>query len=233
MKEDDDDALRRMFGESAERARVGAAPVEATMGRGRALHMRRRNTRVAVAVIALSSLGLGLGMAMGPDAGSPNPEPGSVAAPPAQAAEVRQVAPGQRVEVGHGIAMWLTSNGYHYVTDPIMPQNTAGRAVTDDRVFPVDTVDLRVYSTDAASLYTGAYRGERNAARVTVRVAGRTLQATLLTLPGNPGWSAYYTDGPFVKVPTEKGGSVQALVTVYAADGTVLATTPGTEPLAK
>ncbi|MFI6982847.1 hypothetical protein ACIBSV_30165 [Embleya sp. NPDC050154] len=61
--------------------------------------------------------------------------------------------------------------------------------------------------------------------RVTVNVAGRTLDAHVLTLGGSPGWGVYYLDGPVVprngsSLPVGGGGLTAV---AYAADGTVLA----------
>jgi hypothetical protein len=167
-------------------------------------------------------------------AGTATISPTAAAPTPAgTTAAARVVAADERVDLGHGNITWLTSNGYHWISSAASSGAQYGKSVTDDRFFPDDTVDLRVYAAGAATLYTGAYHGEREAAKITVQVAGQTLNAKLLTLPGDPGWSAYYVDGPAAKLPEHKGDSVKALVTVHAADGTVLATTPGTEPLAK
>ncbi|WP_331767523.1 hypothetical protein [Embleya sp. NBC_00896] len=151
---------------------------------------------------------------------------------PAATSNARVVDPAERVDLGNGNTTWL-ADGYHWISSASSKGADYGKSVTDGRFFPADSVDLRVFGAGSSSLYTGAYHGDDKVARVTVEVAGQTLDARILTLAGDPGWSAYYVDGPAAKMPERKGESVAAPVKVYAADGTVLATTPGTAPLAK
>lgn len=195
---------------------------------------RRSRTRILVAAVgaaAVVALG-GVAFASGDDtpAGPAEPQPHRVAAaaPAAPAAPVatspaRVVDPEERIDVGGGNSTWLTTSGYHFVQNAAQHGAQFGKAVLF-RDFPVGTVDIRAYEGRGSNLYTGAYRGNGVVARVTVEVAGRTLEAKLLTLAGSPGWSAFYVDGPVVPLPQSKlDPPFTAPVKVYAADGTVLA----------
>ncbi|MFI6985789.1 hypothetical protein ACIBSV_45505 [Embleya sp. NPDC050154] len=194
---------------------------------------RRSRTRMLVAALgaaAVVALG-GVAFASGDDtpADPADPQPNRVAAAPAAPAAplvsspARVVEPEERIDVGGGNSTWLTTEGYHFVQNAAQHGAQFGKAVLF-RGFPVGTVDIRAYEGRGSNLYTGAYRGNGVVARVTVEVAGRTLEAKLLTLAGSPGWSAFYVDGPVVPLPQSKWDPpFTAPVKVYAADGTVLA----------
>ncbi|MGW1997960.1 hypothetical protein [Embleya sp. NPDC001921] len=230
---EDHDVLRAMLGESAARAPVGAAPVEATMRRGRALRTRRRAAGLATTVVALGVLGLGLGGVLD---SSPSTHRSAVAPEPTRrplpppTVQPLVVAPDQRVDTGFRHGMWLTSNGYHFVSNTEPTGNQYGEAVFDPRSHP-DDVDLRVFRGPASTLYTGAYRGAAPVGRVFVTVNGRTLEAQTLTLAGEPGWFAYYLEVPTDRThfPTTTPETPDG-ADVYTADGSFLTHTSLTDP---
>ncbi|MYS80190.1 hypothetical protein [Embleya scabrispora] len=220
------DVLRELLDESATRVTVGSAPVEATMHRGRVLRGRRRAAQVAAAVAAVCALGFGVGIGLG----STDTERGAAASPPATPwlprpmppPEPVVVEPEQRVDLGHGVTVRLTADG-EYATGST-PGSDLVKSVMGDN-FAVGSVSFGAFGHTATILYVGAYRGEPPAARITVTVAGSVLDAQILTLAGDPGWSVYYVEGPSPQ-PTEKAGSPAPAtsVDVYARDGRRLAT---------
>ncbi|MET7298692.1 hypothetical protein, partial [Embleya sp. NPDC005575] len=156
-----------------------------------------------------------------PAAGT-QPARATAPAAPVASSPARVVDPEERIDVGGGNSTWLTTSGFHFVQDAAQGAQFGKAVLFKD--FPVGTVDIRAYAGRGSNLYAGAYRGNGVVARVTVEVAGRTLEAKLLTLAGSPGWSAFYVDGPVVPLPQSKlDPPFTAPVKVYAADGTVLA----------
>ncbi|MET7298694.1 hypothetical protein [Embleya sp. NPDC005575] len=227
------DVLRAMLGESAARTPVGAAPVEATMRRGRALHKRRRAAGLAATVVALGVLGLGLGDVFdsSPSAHQSAVAPEQTRRPlPPPTVQPLVVAAEQRVDTGFRHSTWLTSNGYHFVSNAAPAGAQYAEAVLEPRSHP-DGVDLRVFRGPVSTLYTGAYRGVAPVGRVFVTVNGRTLEARTLTLAGKPGWFAYYLEVPTAEThfPTTTPETPDG-ADVYTTDGTLLTHTSLFEP---
>ncbi|MGW1994483.1 hypothetical protein [Embleya sp. NPDC001921] len=192
---------------------------------------RRSRARLLVAALGAAAVVAVGGVAFASGDGTPAaPQPTRVAAAapaaptaPLASSPARVVDPEERIDVGGGNSTWLTTSGYHFVENAAQHGAQFGKAVLF-KDFPVGTVDIRAYEGRGSNLYTGAYRGNGVVARVTVEVAGRTLEAKLLTLAGSPGWSAFYVDGPVVPLPQSKlDPPFTTPVKVYAADGTVLA----------
>lgn len=230
---EDHDELRAMFGESAARAPMGAAPIEATMRRGRALRTRRRAAGLAATVAALGVLGLGLGGVLdsSPSAHRSAVAPEQTRPPlPPPAVQPLVVAADQRVDTGFRHSTWLTSDGYHFVSAAAPTGSQYGEAVLDPRSHP-DDADLRVFRGPDSTLYTGAYRGAAPVGRVFVTVNGRTLEARTLTLAGKPGWFAYYLEVPAAEARfSTTGPATPDGADVYTADGTFLTHTSVTDP---
>ncbi|MFJ8739144.1 hypothetical protein ACIRL2_07195 [Embleya sp. NPDC127516] len=230
---EDHDVLRAMLGESAARAPVVVAPIEATMRRGRALRTRRRAAGLAATVAALGVLGLGLGGVLGssPSAHRSAVAPEQTRRPlPPPTVQPFVLAADQRVDTGFRHSMWLTADGYHFVSNAALTGSQYGEAVLDPRSHPGD-VDLRVFQGPDSTLYTGAYRGAAPVGRVFVTVNGRTLEAQTLTLDGKPGWFAYYLEVPTAETrfPTSTRETPDG-ADVYTADGTFLTHTSLTDP---
>ncbi|MYW05677.1 hypothetical protein, partial [Streptomyces sp. SID3343] len=164
--------------------------------------------------------------AVAPEAAAPALGSVAPAAAPVPLA-ARVVAPGERIADGLGNHVWLTADGRHVVTVPLSPgekgpaQEQAKQVL--DGNFGSDSINARTFGGGGGALYTGAYRGSGVLAKVTVAVAGETLDAQVITLAGTPGWAVYYVDGPAVKHDRDNPMGGSPVVTGYAADGSVLA----------
>lgn len=186
---------------------------------------------VAVGGVAFASGNSGSGNAAKAGAGVPATSraavPVSAQAPAPASAPPRVVAPGQRITDGLGNTIWLTTDGRHVVTTPLAPgekgpaQEQAKQVLSDN--FGRDSINARVFGGGGGVLYTGAYRGSGALAKVTVEVAGETLEAQVVTLAGTPGWAVYYVDGPAVRRDKETRQGASPVITGYTADGRVLA----------
>jgi hypothetical protein len=122
------------------------------------------------------------------------------------------VRPGQRIDLGHGGWMTLTSSERCVgVAD-----GYSCKSVTDGNQ-PPNTVSVQISGSSAGTLYSPLYIGPGQAARMTVQVAGGTYQARVVTLAGHPGYATGYVWG--------KADSSTAVpkITVYDASGRVLA----------
>ncbi|HZG02281.1 MAG TPA: hypothetical protein VE546_01675 [Streptomyces sp.] len=136
---------------------------------------------------------------------------------------VRVVRPYEPVEIGQGALMGLLPEGrQNYVVawggpEDFREQVEQARQYAGDDLRP-NTVSGGISSSpEHGVLFTGAFRTDVVPGRITVRTAGGTFDASMLRLPGNPGWGTYYLDA----------GRTDALaapvtVTAYAPDGTVI-----------
>ncbi|MEU0391303.1 hypothetical protein ABZ208_00660 [Streptomyces sp. NPDC006208] len=147
----------------------------------------------------------GSGPAAGKAAAPAAAAPASAAARPAPAAQasrpssgVRVVTPGQRVQAAPGVELWLTEEGKHWsvpgdpdqfrsVVDGNLDMSTPGVSLQGE---PVDGPRGPFY------FLSGVFYGSRDAARVDVRTSKGRFTAEMVTLPGRPGWGAWYTTGP-------------------------------------
>ncbi|MFD6836441.1 MULTISPECIES: hypothetical protein [Streptomyces] len=121
------------------------------------------------------------------------------------------VAPGEKVELGHGYAMTLTR-------EERCVGSAGGRickSVTDGNQ-PAGTVSLQSFGEEGRTLYSPLYVGPGRAARMTVTAAGRTLEARVVALAGRPGYATGY-------VWSAAEDPADRTVTVYDATGRVLA----------
>ncbi|MFF9427723.1 hypothetical protein [Streptomyces sp. NPDC014746] len=212
--------VRAAFARAAFDVTPGPVPLAAVRRAGRA--RRRRRTAALSAVSVLGAAAVAAVVALVPVRPSP-PEPARVAAQPtavrsspAAPDRIRTVRPGERVEAGRGFTVWLTADGKHW-RDPDGLENFRG--VSDgniDRAAP--GVSYQSEGGPEGAFHSGLYYGTTAAGRVelTTGPGGRTVLATLLALPGRPGWGVWYaTTGP--------GGGVTA-VTLYDRAGVRLAT---------
>ncbi|WP_413103637.1 hypothetical protein [Streptomyces sp. Inha503] len=75
------------------------------------------------------------------------------------------------------------------------------------------------FDDDTGTLWAGTYRGTETPSRITVAVAGRTVEASLLVLSSRPGWIAYYAD-----FPDTQDTNRHPVITTRSADGTTVVT---------
>ncbi|MCK7626426.1 hypothetical protein MUU72_25535 [Streptomyces sp. RS10V-4] len=105
----------------------------------------------------------------------------------------------------------------------------APSTATGPRTTAPETVGAPLSATafddDTGTLWAGTYRGTGTPSHLTVAVAGRTVEASLLVLSSRPGWIAYYADFPDVpNVPDAQDTDLLPVITARSADGTTMAT---------
>ncbi|MGW8764849.1 hypothetical protein ACWGN5_20320 [Streptomyces sp. NPDC055815] len=220
--------VRGVFARVALDVTPGPVPLAAVRRAGRAWRRRRTAGLSALAVLGTATAVAAV-VALVPVRPSP-PAPAPVAAPPTAVRTsapavaptrtpppVRLVAAGERVDAGEGWKVWLTGDGKHW-TGPDGYENF--RSVVDgnlDRSQP--GVSHQTEGGPAGTFHSGVYYGTRAAGRVELTDAGgRTVLATLLELPGRPGWGVWFArTGP---------GDGRAGVTLYDRAGARLAHLP-------
>ncbi|MFJ6632578.1 hypothetical protein ACIQMR_14455 [Streptomyces sp. NPDC091376] len=215
-----EDNLRQALRTSAESAPTAPVPTVAVIRRGGAIRRRRNAARTAGLAAAVVSCTLVTVAQLTATATTPT-EPAS-----SHSGGVRVVRAEERIDTGLGNSFWVTADGSVVLHTP----GFTPKGQKEDKPYPVASAkDLKdptlplmfgpTHSEPGGNLYVGVYRGKGKLAKVTVEVNGVTLNATVVTLSGNPGWAAFYVNGPstFGKPPLEKW------FTGYAADGTVLA----------
>ncbi|MFF8385607.1 hypothetical protein [Streptomyces kanasensis] len=150
------------------------------------------------------------------------PQRGAVAAPAEQGATtspIRTVRSGERVDTGRGYTLWLTPQGKHW-SDPDGVENF--RSVVDgniDRSRP--GVSHQSEGDRNGMFHSGVFYGAKKAARVELVAAdGTRTPASLVRLPGNPDWGAWY-----VHTPPATGESGPG-VALYDRSGRLLAELP-------
>ncbi|MFI8517822.1 hypothetical protein ACIGEZ_08380 [Streptomyces sp. NPDC085481] len=139
----------------------------------------------------------------------------AVAKPPSPVSVVRS---GERVDAGKGWTVWLTEEGKHWVG----PDGTENfRSVVDGNIDPSEPGVSHQSEGDAtATFHSGLFYGTKKAGKVVLTDAGgRRTSATLLELPGRPGWGVWYA---------HRAGSVDGVgVKLYDRNGRLLAELPG------
>ncbi|MTE20151.1 hypothetical protein F0L17_13730 [Streptomyces sp. TRM43335] len=217
----------------------GPPPVDAVVRAGR---RRRRHRRRAVAgVTAATVLGCLVG-ALVPLSLPPSPPPSErpVGTPPATATAsptpsgeptssgVRVVRPYEPVEIGQGALLGLLPEGRqnHIVTwggrQAFDEEIEWAKGLPGDGIRPNSLSGGYHYSPESGVLYRGTWRTDTEPARITVTAAGRTWEANLVRLPGDPGWGVYHLDAGHLD-----RDDVPATVTAHGPDGTVLARLDG------
>ncbi|MFI8325204.1 hypothetical protein [Streptomyces sp. NPDC085529] len=140
----------------------------------------------------------------------------SVAAPvsAAPSAAWRTVRSGERVDAGGGYTLWLTRQGKYWTGPDGFEQF---RSVVDGNL---DLTRPALSHQGEGTFHSGVYGGPELPGRVEVTDAeGRVTRATLLQLPGRPGWGVWYAH----TAPSDHDVSVA----FYAADGRLLVELPG------
>ncbi|MEV6329674.1 hypothetical protein [Streptomyces sp. NPDC051909] len=202
-----DAELRAAFAAVAHDITPGPVPLAEVRRRGLALRRRRAVALVALAVLSASGAAAVAGLAppAGPEvtAAPPiTPLPAATSTTPAPLAPaaplpppVRMVRPGERVAAGKGWTVWLTAEGKHW-SGPDGYANT--RSVTDGNIALSEPgISYQREGGREGVLHSGLYYGTRSAGRVELRDPdGRTILATLLELPGRPGWGVWYAYTP-------------------------------------
>ncbi|MFE5711956.1 hypothetical protein ACFQ7J_14205 [Streptomyces sp. NPDC056501] len=229
------DRIREAFAREAYDVTPSPVPLAALRREGRKARRRRRTaTFSALTVLGAATAAAAVVGVM--SARPPLPAPAPIAAPPSAVAPrvptpkatptsakptptpVRVVASGQRVDAGKGWKVWLTAEGKHW-TGPDGLENS--RSVTDGNVDTATPgVTHQSETSPAGGFHSGLYYGTRAVGRVELRGPGGTrTAATLLELPGRPGWGVWYAHaGP---------GAGKAGLAMYDRAGKLLAELPG------
>ncbi|MFI1713938.1 hypothetical protein [Streptomyces litmocidini] len=140
-----------------------------------------------------------------------HPTPAPAAPAPAR---IRTVRSGERVDAEQGFTVWLTEDGKHWA-GPDGFENF--RSVVDGNIDRAQPGVSHQSEGDASGVFhSGLYYGTKEAGRVELTGAGgRPVLATLLELPGRPGWGVWYArTGP---------GGDRAAVALYDRAGRRLA----------
>ncbi|OKI14311.1 hypothetical protein [Streptomyces sp. CB03911] len=210
------EGLASALRQAADTMPVGTAPVDAVLRAGRARRRRRRTVRTVLSVAVLVPLCGAAGLMLTPaarDAGQAARLPSVPARPAATAAGqgVAVRAVGQPYDIGGGRELALTVRGAE-ISGPVGGA-TLWTAQVDQ--VPPGEITLTVLGDGPSALAVGLYRGPGAAARVTVELGGRSVEAQLVVPAGEPGWCAFVADGA--------GNGMTPTVTVFAGDGGVLA----------
>ncbi|MCX5212887.1 hypothetical protein OG689_27045 [Kitasatospora sp. NBC_00240] len=214
------EGLASALRQAADTMPVGTAPVDAVLRSGRVMRRRRRTVRTVLSVAVLVPLCGAAGLLLGPtarDAGQAAPVSSAPALPAASAASalgpaVAVRAVGQPYDIGGGRELTLTAQGAE-ISAPVTGGGTPW-SIRADQV-PPGEITVAVLGDGPSALAVGLYRGAGPAARVTVTLGGRSVDAQVVVLAGEPGWCAFVAGGA--------GNGMTPTVTVFTADGGVLA----------
>ncbi|MFF8834370.1 hypothetical protein [Streptomyces sp. NPDC015130] len=230
--------IREAFAREALGVTPSPVPLAAVRSAGRAFRRRRAVTLSALSVLGAVTVVAGVAAGVAATRSSPSAA-APVAAPPATVSPrvpsptssprpsstpvrtptpVRVVASGERVDAGKGWKVWLTAEGKHWV-GPDGLENS--RSVTDGNVDTAEPgVSHQSSSSPAGGFHSGLYYGTRAVGRVELTGSkGDAIAATLLELPGRPGWGVWYAHTG----PTGNDASVA----LYDRAGKLLSKLPG------
>ncbi|MEU6619604.1 hypothetical protein ABZ926_02255 [Streptomyces litmocidini] len=195
--------VRAVFARAALDVTPGPVPLDAVRRAGRTRRRRRTAGLSALSVLGVAAAVAGV-VTLVPVRSSSPPAPVSVAAPPSPVRipapvarpprtppPVRVVARGERVDAGEGFTVWLTEDGKHWA-GPDGFENF--RSVVDGNIDRAQPGVSHQSEGDASGVFhSGLYYGTKEAGRVELTGAGgRPVLATLLELPGRPGWGVWY-----------------------------------------
>ncbi|WP_329280143.1 hypothetical protein [Streptomyces sp. NBC_00691] len=196
-----------MFARAASDLVPGPLPLEAVRRAGRARRRRRTAALSALSVLAAATAVVAVVVVLTPVRPAPGPAPVAVPPtlvptsapavrtsekpPPPDPTPVKVVASGERVAAGKGWKVWLTAEGKHWA-GPDGFENV--RSVTDGNIdLNAPGVSHQSEGDPKGAFHSGLYYGTRAAGRVELTNAkGRKAVATLVELPGNPGWGVWY-----------------------------------------
>ena len=222
-------ALGPALHHEADAVAPGHPPVEAVVRRGRARRLRRRAgvTSAVVGVVAVSlTLTVAPRVTSGPAPPAttpselPGPPPASKQATPPERQVVR---PYQAKALSGGWWLGLLPDGrQNYLLAPNSTTKTEfDQQMADQRKKPSgDNLPPRSIGGGADSHAGNIWGSWRHPGqvRITVTIAGKEREATLYSLPGEPGWGVYYLDARHLAPRTTYS------VTAYDADGNVFDT---------
>ncbi|MEV7858004.1 hypothetical protein AB0O86_03905 [Streptomyces hirsutus] len=227
-----DKRLGELLHDEADAFPVGPAPVDDVLHRGRRGARRRRTAAAAGAITAVTAL-LAFGAAHLTPTAAPAPAPPATAPPHPPAPEKsphptapekswrppRTVDPYEPVPIGHGFSTALLPDGRQNSVvgvGDIAESVEQARNHTGDNIRP-DSLSFGTHVVDDHVLFHGAFRADTPPAGIDIALdSGARHTATLLSLPGDPGWGTYYAFGDASAVDTG------VTVTAYAEDGGVL-----------
>ncbi|MFF7180222.1 hypothetical protein [Streptomyces sp. NPDC008121] len=148
---------------------------------------------------------------------APAPAPAPVTAPRAavpSASPIDVVRPGERVDAGEGWTVWLTREGKYWAGEDGFENF---RSVVDGNIDLSRPGVSHQSEGDANGVFhSGIFYGTHRAGRVQLTDAdGRKTVATLLSLPGRPGWGVWYAhtapaDGSPAVALYDRGGRLLA-----------------------
>ncbi|WP_175412294.1 hypothetical protein [Streptomyces sp. TRM64462] len=212
-----DRALRAVFADAAHDITPGPVPLAEVRRAGRA----RRRRREAVLTVGCAAVVTAVTIALvqttsspsAPPATPPSPSRPAVTspAPPVPAGGPTVVAPGDQVKPADGWTLRLTQQGLH------MSGPDGYEDFSDSSQEGPPIPDFSHYSH--GGFHVGVYYA-KNAGRMelTGRDGTRTT-ATLVELPGRPGWGAWYATTPY----RDTGAPWAGNVTLYDTTGKAIA----------
>lgn len=217
----DGSGLRTVLAETALDITPSPPPLDSIARRARA---RRHRRAAALAASGAALLAAPFVIASAQSASTPDHAavpPAAVSSPPPSVSPtpsrplspVRVVEPGERVTAPGGAELWLTEQGKHWA----LPGEPAqSRSVTDGNI---DRREPGISMQQEGAFLSGLYYGADGVALVTVTTATGPVTASLLTLPGRPGWGVWYAT-------VATGGTAVAEVTMADASGRTLHSLP-------
>ncbi|WP_340563163.1 hypothetical protein [Streptomyces sp. GSL17-111] len=188
-------ALRR----EAHEAPTGPAPVEAVVRAGRARRARRRAAAGAAVLAVLAVPALLSAWPVSPSPARPAPA-ASAPSPPAPVPRLHTVTPYEPVPVAGDLRLALLPEGrQNYVlTSPesfaaSLESSRSDRMGTSIRPRSISGGHASS-AADGIQRAHGAWRLPEPPDRIELTAGGRTVEADLYTLPGEPGWGVYVVD---------------------------------------
>ncbi|MFD5316802.1 hypothetical protein [Streptomyces sp. NPDC127098] len=187
----------------------GPAPVAELLDRGRRARRRRRLATAATAVATAGACLAATLLAL-PDGAAPPPAPAPPVAPAPSPEHVRVAEPGEEVTVAPDVTVRLSPDEDYRLSVSGDPMGTTGAESPAASTSPLEVAHWTVFGR---VLYHGVWRSTDPPSRITVGLDGREYPATLLALPGDPGWGVFFLDA------TDLTASRSVSVTAYGADG--------------
>ncbi|KUJ65194.1 hypothetical protein ACZ90_50270 [Streptomyces albus subsp. albus] len=216
----DTERLRRLFTDAACDITPSPVPLAAIEKAGRR-RRRRRTTAVAGAcgllLIPLAAIAVHLA----------TPSSRTTVRPAAAAPSPRVVQPGERLQLGPGVQLWLTKEGTHWsVTGQAKRFHVVGDG--DLHVTRRPSVSLQAERVQGRYSMSGVYTGNEEAAGVKVVTDRGTVTGSVIRLAGQPGWSAWFASSPLPADPrsrdTKHPREFVRSVTITNAAGHAIAT---------
>ncbi|MEW1873076.1 hypothetical protein AB0420_34180 [Streptomyces caelestis] len=138
------------------------------------------------------------------------------------AGAVRVVAPGERVRAGAGVELWLTEEGKHWSTPEMEHQF---RSVVDGNIdLRSPGIGLMAETVGDRCFLSGIHVTGHRSVRVVVDTSDGAVTASVVRLPGAPGWGVWYADVPLHEDLTVDG------VTLYDKRGKEIASPTPSRP---